>query len=430
MNRKLARAIFENAARIRNPSLWPSYDALKQTEWMSKEELETLQLKNCEKFLSYTKQYSDYYSRLFTKLGFDPKKIQDISEIIKIPEVKKETLIKHNEEIHANDSSLRSSIAETSGTSGAALSFKRDEKWDSLNRATMLRSYDWYDVKPWDKNGYLWGYNIAKSEALKVKTLDALQNRFRLFSYSTKEIEGFARKLTNASFLSGYSSMIYQVAKAINQNNLQIPNLKMIKGTSEMILDIYHRECINAFGSKMVSEYGAAESGLIAFECPHGSMHVNIENLHIDTNEKGEAIVTNFASLSFPIIRYNLRDSIILDDRACDCGRAHPVLREIQGRKGTTVLGHLKEYPALTFYYVFKNLALEKNLLINYKAIQEQKGHVTIYIEGKTNRTFEHLIRTQLEKYFGEDLSFDIEYMIQFEPSRKKQQYFESMINS
>jgi len=294
----------------------------------------------------------------------------------------------------------------------------------------MLRSYDWYDVKPWDKNGYLWGYNIAKSKALKVKLVDALQNRFRLFSYSTEEIEGFAKRLTNASFLSGYSSMIYQVAKVINQNDFQRPKLKMVKGTSEMILDVYQKECINAFGSKMISEYGAAESGLIAFECPYGNMHINIENLHINTNSKGEAIVTNFASYSFPVIRYNLGDSIILDRKLCDCGRSHPVLKDIQGRRGTTVIGHSKDFPALTFYYVFKNLALEKNLLMNYKAIQEQKGHVVIYIEGITNRQHESLIRLQLERYFGGELSFDIEYMTQFEPIRKKQQYFESKINS
>jgi len=430
MDSKLARIIFENAARIRNPSLWSNYEALKQTEWASKRELEELQFKNCQTFLSYTKQNSDYYARVFRHIDFDPKKIQDISEIEIIPEIDKEILITHNREIHANDSSLKSFIAETSGTSGAALSFKRNEQWDSLNRATMLRSYDWYDVKPWDKNGYLWGYNIAKSKALKVKLVDALQNRFRLFSYSTEEIEGFAKRLTNASFLSGYSSMIYQVAKVINQNDFQRPKLKMVKGTSEMILDVYQKECINAFGSKMISEYGAAESGLIAFECPYGNMHINIENLHINTNSKGEAIVTNFASYSFPVIRYNLGDSIILDRKLCDCGRSHPVLKDIQGRRGTTVIGHSKDFPALTFYYVFKNLALEKNLLMNYKAIQEQKGHVVIYIEGITNRQHESLIRLQLERYFGGELSFDIEYMTQFEPIRKKQQYFESKINS
>lgn len=68
-------------------------------------------------------------------------------------------------------------------------------------------------MKPWEKNGYFWGYNIAFKRKIRTKFLDFLQNRFRLFSYGDKEIEKFTKKLEKASFLEGYSSMIYEVAK-------------------------------------------------------------------------------------------------------------------------------------------------------------------------------------------------------------------------
>src|SRR5690606_6507219 len=129
----------------------------------------------------------------------------------------------------------------------------------------------------------------------------------------------------------GYSSMIYEVAKMINQMEQGGKyNLKMIKGTSEKIYDSYQDEVQKAFGLKIISEYGAAESGLIAYECPEGSMHINVENVVVEV-VKGEILVTNLLSRSFPIIRYQLGDAVTLADPAfkCKCGRNHPVVLDV-----------------------------------------------------------------------------------------------------
>ena len=428
MQNLLARTIFEQGAKRRNPSLFTQYDELKASEWLNKESLAQIQLENASKFLRFAGKHSPYYKDLFAKSGFNPNLFSDFRDLTIIPEVSKNTLIVENRSVHAQDLLEPTRIAETSGTSGAALEFRRNERWDSLNRASVMRAYDWYDVKPWDRNGYLWGYNISPRQAVKVKILDALQNRFRLFNYSTTEIAQFAQKLGTASFLSGYSSMVYEIAKVINENSLDRPALKMVKGTSEMILDVYHQESLQAFGRRVTSEYGAAESGLIAFECPAGGMHINIENLHLELNDQGEALITNFASYSFPIIRYNLGDAVTLDSSVCECGRQHPLLKDITGRKGAKVVGKTKTYPALTFYYVFKNLALQKNLLLSYKAVQSEAGKVTIQIEDPENLVHEAAVQSELDRYFGEDIDFQIEYPIKFDATRKKRQYFESTL--
>lgn len=428
MNSNLARLIFEQGARIRNPSLFEQYEFLKSTEFASRQELENIQLENARKFLLFAETQSPYYKKLFQKIGFQSCNLGSIDDIKVIPEIDKETLISENAEIHTQGLSEQCRIAETSGTSGASLSFMRNERWDSLNRASMLRSYDWYDVKPWDRNGYLWGYNIQGSQAIKTQFLDLLQNRFRLFNYSKKEILKFAKKLDGASFLTGYSSMIYEIAKTLNSYELSIPNLKLIKGTSEMILDIYKEECQKAFGRTVTSEYGAAEAGLIAFECPYGGMHINIENLILETNDQGEAIVTNLASQSFPIIRYNLSDSITVTDGKCACGRQHPMVKEIAGRKGKKVLGTDKEYPALTFYYIFKNIALKDNILLNYKAVQTQRGKVELFIEAEKSSELERTIRRESDTYFKDDVQLKIFYVDRFKMEKRKQQYFESFI--
>ena len=88
--------------------------------------------------------------------------------------------------------------------------------------------------------------------------------------------------------------MIYEVAKIVNELELKDQfNLKLIKGTSEKIYEKYQEEVKKAFGAKIVSEYGAGESGLIAFECPENNkMHINMQNVILE-EINGESVVTN-----------------------------------------------------------------------------------------------------------------------------------------
>ena len=126
-----------------------------------------------------------------------------------------------------------------------------------------------------------------------------------------------------------------------------------------MVFDSYQEEVQKAFGLKILSEYGSAESGLIAFECPEGNMHIAMENVIVE-EEDGEILVTNMLSKSFPIIRYRLGDMIELagKDFKCNCGRAHPVILNINGRVGVKIIGKTQEFPGRMIYNVIKNLSV------------------------------------------------------------------------
>jgi phenylacetate-CoA ligase len=204
--------------------------------------------------------------------------------------------------------------------------------------------------------------------------------------------------------------MIYEVAKIVNQLKIENSfNLKMIKGTAEKIFDSYQIEVKKAFGKNIVSEYGSAESGLIAFECPNGSMHINMENVIVE-EENNEIIVTNLNSYSFPIIRYKLGDYIRLEDKKfeCPCGRAHPIIKDIFGRVGYKILGKNNIYPSLTLYYIFKNLSLIKRISLNYQAIQKERGKLILRIEQNNSEIYEH-IKKDVEKYFNKDIEVEIQ---------------------
>ncbi len=413
MNSIFAQIIWNTGKTLRNPGFKKNYNFLKESEAYDLKEIEELQFRLARETLCRAFDNSEFYKEKFLKVSFIPEKdFKCLQDIIKIPTITKTELIHHAGKVH--DPEYRGKVfpSETSGSTGQSLKFKKDENWDSFNRASRAIGFSWYGVKPWERNGYLWGYNFSKSEKVKTKLLDILQNRFRIFSYDDSEILNFAEILRSAEYLCGYSSMIYEIAKGINRNpKIQKPlNLKMICGTSEKIYESYQDEAVKAFGRRIIGEYGAAEAGIIAFECPHGSLHINMAGVLVE-EEEGEIIVTNLVARSFPIIRYKLGDYIKLKDRSfeCPCGMKHRVIEDVIGRVGKVVYGRNGKYPSLTFYYVFKNLAVNNNIELNYQAEQFTKGEIVLKIEQRLSPVWRTFLDKELQKYFVSDITFRVE---------------------
>ncbi|WP_223170264.1 phenylacetate--CoA ligase family protein [Maribacter aquimaris] len=384
---------------------------MKKSDGWSEKELLDYQTKRCKEFLEFVYKYSPYFKGFFDRNGFKPSEFKHLEQLKQLPPFTKENLIKYNDEIQTNYQFKKLFISSTSGTSGQLLKFWKNEEWDSGTRAAIFRGYSWYGVNPWDRNGYLWGYNISQKEARKIKILDKLQNRFRLFSYTQSEIEKFARNLKGAKYLHGYSSVIYEVAKLVNKSGLKDDyDLKMIKGTSEKVYDSYQEEVKKAFGLKIIEEYGSAESGAIAFECPEGNMHIAMENVIVE-EEDGQILVTNLLSKSFPIIRYRLGDSIKMADPnyKCPCGRAHAVILDVQGRLGEKIIGKVHEYPSVLLNIFFKGITTKHGILLNYQLRQNFKGLVDMDIEQEELGNGP-ILEKELRNYFKDDIEFTIRY--------------------
>jgi phenylacetate-CoA ligase len=426
----IEKLIFKIGELYRNPSLRSQYRFLKESENWSLEQLQLYQLKKLQKLIERTYNHSAFYRERFDAIGFHPSDIKSLDAIKKIPIITKNELIAFNNEIHSKRNFKKLFLASTSGTSGDALTFKREETADSFNRASVFRGYSWYGVKPWERNGYFWGFNFSKFQKVKTFFFDILQNRFRLFSYKTEELHNFLKKLSKASYIHGYSSMIYETAKMMNRERIQKPtNIKLVKGTSEKIVDAYQNEIKKAFGVKMISEYGAAETGIIAFECPKGNMHINMEGVLVE-ELNNEIIVTNLQLHSFPIIRYKLGDYIQLAPRTkvCECGMKHLILDDVTGRVGALVQGNLANYPSLYFYYIFKNLANSKSLFLNYKVVQLKKGEIIVYLEQYLDNNQLQLLKKELNIYFKNDVKIDIKMGKKIKDMNQKHQSFISKI--
>lgn len=425
----LRKIVYQLGILFRNNYINKNYNFLIKSQDWGLEKLEQHQITTLKKLLHYAYMNSKFYKDSFDKNAIDPNDINALSDLKKIPLLTKEELLENVEKIQIKNYPEKLFYSETSGSTGKPLVFYRNKDWDAWHRASVFRGYSWYDVKPWERNGYLWGYNFALKRRLKTMALDFLQNRFRLFSYKNAELDVFIEKLKNAVFLCGYSSMIYEIAKKINKNEKKNRFcLKMVLGTSEKIFDKYQDEVQLALGRKIISEYGAAETGIIAFECPQGNMHINMETAIVEEVDR-EIVVTNLCSMSFPIIRYKLGDYIELDNTTtCSCGMKHPIIKEVTGRVGKLIYGSKDNYPSLTLYYVFKNLAMEHNIVMNYQVIQEQKGLLSVYVEDELIGKKRNLLIKEFEKYFNNDIELTIIDNADLRSDNKKKKDFISNV--
>ena len=422
--------IYKLGRHFRNPSSKSIAQFLVESNKSTLNQLETYQLKKLKEIVSHAYNYSEYYRKSFDKKKVCPGDIQKLSDLEKLPIITKSELIAFNSEIHSNFKFKKMFKAKTSGTSGEPLVFLRNEYSDSFNRTVINYNYNNYNIKPWDRNGYFWGFDSSFIKKIKTKLLDVFQNRFRVFSYSESELTKFIKKLNKAKYLHGYSSSIYQTAIAINNGILNKPmNIVMVKGTSEKIFDYYQPEILKAFGTKMISEYGAAESGIIATECPYGNMHLNMEGVIVE-EVNNEILVTNLHMLSFPIIRYKLGDYIKLasKNRSCTCGKKHIILSEVIGRIGETVYGIKNIYPSLYFYYIFKNISQKHKINLEYQVVQEEKGELTFNIVSVLTNREQKLLEDEINKYFENDIHYKINSNTEFKAQKGKKKSFISFI--
>lgn len=425
----IRKIIYKFGVKIRNNFIFVYYDELMKTDKSCIEDLEDLQNKRLKKLLHIAKNESEYYKNILKNIDIENFTLKDLNTI---PIMDKDNLRNNIDLIQTYKNYEDAFMSETSGTTGNAFIFRRNKEWDASARAAQLRGYSWYNISPWDKNLYFWGFDPSFIQLLKIRFFDFLLNRYRIFSFSEKELLKAKKVLSKSTYIEGYSSTIYNLSKYLNENNHNYNNIALVKGTSEKIYEPYKPIIKKVFNQKFTSEYGSAESGIIAFECPHSNMHITMENIIVEEIDE-KIVITNLFSYSLPIIRYQLGDYIKLDKMTkCACGRSHYIIGEVTGRIGKDILGYKSFYPSLTLYYIFKNIALSYNIKLAYFAKQYIKGELNI--EVIRDNTFDEskvqkYILNESKKYFGDDMKIKINFIEKVESINKKTKDFESYIN-
>jgi len=149
------------------------------------------------------------------------------------------------------------------------------------------------------------------------------------------------------TILASYPTTLLLLARERAAGRLGIRPRVLWSG-GETLAPAERAEIAAAFDAEVIDGYGASECLQIAFDCGHGSLHLNSDWVILEAvDEHGRPVpdgvrsasclLTNLANRVQPLIRYDLGDSITYRAGGCRCGSPFPAL-SVDGRRDDILL--------------------------------------------------------------------------------------------
>ena len=422
MNRAIAKYLFYSIEYLRREYVYKRLKELERNQYLPKVEILNIQRERLFKLLEFVLRNNPYYREKYR--WFDP-----IDSFSKLPILSKEELRENYKKIISKKTKAPFNLVETSGSTGLPLQFYRDRKIFSYTLASLYRGHRWWGLDVGFKEAMLWGVPISYTNKLKIKIKDLLLNRFREREYNITPDTLFDFFKTverkQPDYLFGYSSMVYEFALFVQSSNLSGKSLRIKNAicTAEKITAVQRKIIEDVFDCKVVSEYGAAETGIISYECPSGSNHisddclyveiVNDQNKPVPDGEVGKVLVTVLHSFVSPIIRYELGDYAYKSTKECDCGVNLSCLKDIVGRTSDIVLApDGRAYHSIIFYYIMKDFTEKIGGIKQYKVRQSAIDHLEFHIVLLAGdlEIAESYLRDQIIDKFGRNMYVEFFY--------------------
>lgn len=304
-------------------------------------------------------------------------------------------------------------INKTSGSSGNPLVFARDKQCHALIWANIIRRFEWHGI---DFNHSLqarfYGISLDVVARAKVRLKDWLSNRYRfnIFDLSEPALGKILLKFrkTRFDYINGYTGSIVAFANFLKQQNIILkavcPTLKVCVVTSEMLFETDRQLLESQFGIPIVNEYGSAELEIIAFENPEGAWIVNSETLLVeilDENDtvlpygkEGRIVVTSLYNKAHPMIRYDVGDIGILDQKSRP---SKLILRKLIGRTNDMIfLPSGKKAAGMTFYAITKKLFDDSGSINDFIVLQLQLDTFEIQYTSESVLSIEEQAKIKL----------------------------------
>lgn len=378
------------------PDLIGHLRQLEKSQYWPVERLMEQQLEKIKSLLVHAYHNTPFYKTQFDESGLNPYKFRDFSELEKIPIVTKDEIRKNlpsfiaktfrQDQIHAS---------ETGGTTGVKMKFYRDNGCLSRKEAALYRFEKWTGWEIGEKMGLVWTaqQDYVGHWTKKAQFKNELFGRQVVFPAARMDKESIAAYVDQLIYkkptmVRAFVSPLYEVARYINNKNIDGICLKGVITTGEPLYAHQRSEISKAFNCEVFDSYRSREVGPIAQECEnHSGMHVNAELLYIETvadgdmsrfdPDVGRIIITDLVNYGMPLIRYDIGDLGGVSLERCACGRSLPLMTNLAGRSSDiffTPDGKLVTAGSLVLYLVDE----APGLLGQVQIVQEALDHLAI----------------------------------------------------
>jgi phenylacetate-CoA ligase len=397
-----------------------SKSKLQRTQYVSNAILKQEQIETAVNFINTALSNNLFYR----KSDVYPKRIDTKEEIYQLPILAKQDVRENLNYLYSKD--LAKAVwSHTSGTTGTAIIFPLTREIFQREYAFRQLHYSWGGVSldQRDKIVSIAGHKVVSINKDKPPfwVTDYINNWLYFSSYHLSEhnMRSYIVKLDrfNPKMIHGYPSSLFLLAIGYEKYGNGSLSLKSIYSSSETLLESQRRKIEGVFGVKVFNWYGTSEMNVNIVECEYGELHLKCEHSFVEilnTNNKpckpgetGRIISTNVGNHYFPLIRYEVGDSITLSKvQKSKCGRSGILVEQILGRNEDYILtpnGRLVG----RLDHIFKDTLNIKESQIQ----QDIQSEVILRIvpDLNFNKTEEYLLIKEAKHRLGKDMKIIIE---------------------
>jgi phenylacetate-coenzyme A ligase PaaK-like adenylate-forming protein len=323
---------------------------LRQTDRWGPDEIRADQDRRLREMVQWAVATVPYYQRLFRDEGVDPESIRGVEDLPRIPLLEKETVRVRPRELRSEAIPDRQILpGHSSGTTGTALQLFHTREALGWEYAVIWRQRGWFGVRLSDRFAAFGGQTVVPFHQSRPPfwryDRARLRMLFSIYHLTPEQLSHYVEELRKPGyrFWQGYPSAIALVSQYVNEHGIDLGAAapRAVFTSSESLLGLHRDQIASATRAPIADRYGHSEFSVSALQCPAGRYHVDTEfcvieiDPHEETDEwvRGEVVSTGFANRAMPLLRYRTGDVATLRKRGtCPCGRARPILEQIDGR--------------------------------------------------------------------------------------------------
>jgi len=323
-------------------------------ETLPREKLQEIELKRFRELLRWAKDQSPFYKKKLH--GIEPEDIRTMEDVARVPVTEKDELRAAQEgkepylygDLLAVPPERLSIFHQTSGTTGKPVYIPDTyeswqwvvEVWCYILYAAGFRAQDRVFI-PFAYNVYIafWqGHYAAEKLGCEVVPGGALDTMGRI--QKMKEVKATALMNTPT-----YGLHMAEVAKEMGIDPRRDLNIKRMISSGEPTPEPTRLRLEELWGADVYDHIGGTEPGGWGGMCSEKrGMHViephylfemvDLETMSkpIPPGTKGVAVVTPLCRRCIPLIRFNLKDMMVVMEDSCPCGRTSIRVDQIGGR--------------------------------------------------------------------------------------------------
>ncbi|MBM4336805.1 MAG: phenylacetate--CoA ligase family protein [Deltaproteobacteria bacterium] len=416
MYERIARSYVDLLQRARGWDYRPMLETLERLDAAPPEAIEEYRRTRLRELLEHCGRNVPFWRREFARIGFDPTRLRDVSDLAPLPIVNKRVLRASYGDFLDERGAGAWDDWVTSGATGEPFAFRLDRQSIAANTfAALARGRRWWGFDYGEREAMIWSGVRDVTGALQGSIV-ALRRRVSwriknivlidIYSLGDEAIARAYRRLLRFQprLIRAISSGLFRFCEGLERQGLDGTRLG-VRGaifTGEGMTPVQRRLIERVLGCPTICEYGCCELGVIAFECPSRGLHLAHENMVFEflrdgrpalPGETASLLVTNLNSLVSPLVRYELGDLVVPSAKRCDCGRPSPLLESVSGRAHDTIRSPGGSViHALFFTHLFDELPQ----VHQFRVVQTRIDRLRV--ELRSDRTIEVSVRERLER--------------------------------